>query len=512
MSGTTTISQSGNLAGLVTLQTSGSYVIEGNGVTVTTGPLLAIPAFDAFTVENGANLELGTGVVPGLFDTFTIASGGTLDVGSNLNLASDISFAPNSSGGDLVLAPGVSPLLLSTVNGFGGGDSIDVQGAGAPLSPTSFTEFFTGLDTEFIVTLANGLPEVFALPGNLTSQPLKLAPDNAGGFTFTDTACFAAGTAILTTEGEVLVEHLAPGDITVLADGATAEIKFIGRRHIDLRRHPRPETVRPIRIQPGALGGGLPARQLVLSPDHALFIDNVLVQAKDLIDNATIFQDNAVTEIEYFHVELPTHAILLAEGTPAESYLDTGNRGIFENGGEPILLHPDLMQTRREAESIAPLCKAGPTLTALRAQLQSRTKKFGLAPLETLALSARAAGPHFGSHAITPVLNASREAIFAIPRGATELLITTPVFTPADFDPASTDRRKLGLAISAIIINGESLTPESLATSGLHKRASNDHHAWTTGALRLKLPAGTQRLTLQIAARPQNWHFNPKAA
>ena len=250
MSGTTTISQSGNLAGLVTLQTSGSYVIEGNGVTVTTGPLLAIPAFDAFTVENGANLELGTGVVPGLFDTFTIASGGTLDVGSNLNLASDISFAPNSSGGDLVLAPGVSPLLLSTVNGFGGGDSIDVQGAGAPLSPTSFTEFFTGLDTEFIVTLANGLPEVFALPGNLTSQPLKLAPDNAGGFTFTDTACFAAGTAILTTEGEVLVEHLAPGDITVLADGATAEIKFIGRRHIDLRRHPAPKPSAPSASSP----------------------------------------------------------------------------------------------------------------------------------------------------------------------------------------------------------------------------------------------------------------------
>jgi hypothetical protein len=62
--------------------------------------------------------------------------------------------------------------------------------------------------------------------------------------------------------------------------------------------------------------------------------------------------------VEYFHVELDQHAILLAERLPAESYLDTGNRGFFANGNAPLALHPDLTNESdyptREAGSCAP--------------------------------------------------------------------------------------------------------------------------------------------------------------
>jgi hypothetical protein len=308
-----------------------------------------------------------------------------------------------------------------------------------------------------------------------------------------ETTGFAAGTAILTTDGEVLIEHLAPGDIAVIAGGATAIITFIGRRKLHLHGHENPETIRPIRIQPGALGHLLPARQLVLAPDQALRIDNILVQAKHVIDNATVVQDAAISEIEFFTVEFAAPAILLANGAPAESdHRDTCQRPAPRRGA---------------ADSIAMHCHAGPTLAALRARLRARAKTFGLAAAETLALSARAAG-----RALTPIRNTRSEAVFAIPRGAAELLITTPIFTPADFDPASTDRRQRGLALSAITLDGQKYAPETLAISGLHPRAPGDSHAWTTGALRLKLPPGPHHLTLHITARPKNWTFAPQKA
>jgi hypothetical protein len=103
----------------------------------------------------------------------------------------------------------------------------------------------------------------------------------------------------------------------------------------------------------GAFGPDLPRRDLFLSPDHAVYLRGVLVPIRLLINGRTIAQV-PVDKVTWYHVELSRHDVLLAEGLPAESYLDTGNRGMFENGGQPLMLHPDMAevndQARREAE------------------------------------------------------------------------------------------------------------------------------------------------------------------
>ena len=81
----------------------------------------------------------------------------------------------------------------------------------------------------------------------------------------------------------------------------------------------------------------MPNRELRVSPDHAIAIDNRLIPARLLMNGATIMRDEHVTAVTYFHIETDQHSILLAENAPAESYLDTGNRGIFENGGAPLI-------------------------------------------------------------------------------------------------------------------------------------------------------------------------------
>ncbi len=91
-------------------------------------------------------------------------------------------------------------------------------------------------------------------------------------------ACFAEGTRIATSRGATRVEELRVGDAvrTIVRDGCQPAI-WIGRRRIDCRRHPDPSKVRPVRIAAGAFGPGVPSSELLLSPDHAIFADGVLI-------------------------------------------------------------------------------------------------------------------------------------------------------------------------------------------------------------------------------------------
>ncbi len=116
----------------------------------------------------------------------------------------------------------------------------------------------------------------------------------------------------------------------------------------------------------------VPARRLVVSPDHAFYLDRVLVQAKDLLNGVTIREDMNAKAVQYYHVELAAHDIIFAESAAVESYLDTGHRGVFDNAAAPLLLHPDLMQIRRERQGCAPLCRAGEILAAIRTRLAQR--------------------------------------------------------------------------------------------------------------------------------------------
>ncbi len=145
-------------------------------------------------------------------------------------------------------------------------------------------------------------------------------------------ACYRAGTRILTPRGEVAVEHLAVGDVVLTEAGPARPVRWVGHRRVDCRRHPRPELVWPVRVRAGAFGDGLPRRDLLLSPDHALLLDGALIPVKYLINGAAIAQERVAT-VHYFHVELDRHDIVLAEGLPAESYLDTGYRSAFANDG-----------------------------------------------------------------------------------------------------------------------------------------------------------------------------------
>ncbi|MSP02808.1 MAG: Hint domain-containing protein, partial [Acetobacteraceae bacterium] len=207
----------------------------------------------------------------------------------------------------------------------------------------------------------------------------------------TQLACFAAGTMIATTRGPVKVEDLRAGDMVALHGGGTAPAVWIGSRAVDCARHPRPETVWPIRVRAGAFGQkvgepAMPERDLLLSPDHAVFVEDVLIPIKFLVNESSITQIR-VPEVHYFHVELPEHDILIAEGLPAESYLDTGDRTNFANGDGVVRLFPDFavspaMAGIWEARGYAPLRAVGPEVDSVRRRLNHRAAGNGIHHIE----------------------------------------------------------------------------------------------------------------------------------
>ena len=176
-----------------------------------------------------------------------------------------------------------------------------------------------------------------------------------------DPPCYVAGTRIATTRGEVPVEALRAGDTAALATGGTAPIVWVGHRRL--------RKADPVRVLAGAFGTGLPARDLVLSPEHALFLDAHLVPVRALVDGVSVIRE-AWESVTYHHVELERHGVLLAEGLPAESYLDTGNRASFANGALASLA-ADFGHGGGCARTCAPLALFGPVVEAQRARLRA---------------------------------------------------------------------------------------------------------------------------------------------
>jgi hypothetical protein len=170
----------------------------------------------------------------------------------------------------------------------------------------------------------------------------------------------------------VKVEDLKEGNLVhTVIGGHPAPIVWIGRRAVNCAQHPKPHTVWPVRVKAHAFGPGLPERDLVLSPDHAVYVNDVLIPVKQLENGSSIAQV-PVDRVTYYHVELPRHDVILAEGMPAESYLDVGDRSNFENGGGPVALFPNFTALKWEAEGCAELVITGPELDAARAMVNQR--------------------------------------------------------------------------------------------------------------------------------------------
>jgi Hint domain-containing protein len=145
--------------------------------------------------------------------------------------------------------------------------------------------------------------------------------------------CMLRGTRVLTSRVAQRVENLSIDDRVMTLRGERP-IKWIGRQYFSQGRSARwPDSVHPIRVSRSALADNVPHTDLYLSPMHALLIDDVLIEVKDLVNGTSIARavPEDMTDIEYFHIELETHEVIFAEGAPVETLLVAHGRESFSN-------------------------------------------------------------------------------------------------------------------------------------------------------------------------------------
>ncbi len=113
-----------------------------------------------------------------------------------------------------------------------------------------------------------------------------------------------------------------------------------------------------------------------------MFAEGALIPIKFLINGTTVVQIDATT-ITYYHLELARHDVVLAEGLPVETYLETGGRSAFENGGGAIQVHPDFAADEARVGMIwhnsgyAPLLGANGQFDWVRARLAAQSVMLG---------------------------------------------------------------------------------------------------------------------------------------
>jgi VCBS repeat-containing protein len=159
--------------------------------------------------------------------------------------------------------------------------------------------------------------------------------------TFDAAPCYCPGTLIRTERGETAVEQLKIGDRVMTRSGAARPIKWIGRRSYGGRFVASRKDILPVCIKAGALDDSVPRRDLWISPHHAMYLDGVLIEAKDLINGVSIVQAERVDKVEYFHLELDTHDVIIADGALSESFIDDDSRCMFHNAHEYRALYPN---------------------------------------------------------------------------------------------------------------------------------------------------------------------------
>ncbi len=369
------------------------------------------------------------------------------------------------------------------------------------------------------VVLSNGdTLALTGITGGTAGWMAHTTSDGSGGTEvfLASMACYARGTMIGTPDGEQAVETLRTGmRVITLIDGAMVPrtVRWVGHRRIDLTRHPRADTMAPIRVERDAFADNVPHRDLLLSPDHAVFIKGMLICVRQLVNGSTIRRETGWNAVDYYHVELDRHAIVLAEGLTVESYLNTGNSAFFENSGMPLMLHPnlpnDVKYPTRETGSCVPFVTDETNVRPVWQDLADRAATLGQ-PVPSRATTTDAS-PRLqcpDGRIIEPIHRDNDHVIFALPRDVSEVRLVSRAQTPGEARPWLSDPRRLGLRVKRIVLRDADETrevamdhPDFARGWWEIERDGPSMSRWTDGAAVLPLPPmrGPNLLEIHLA-------------
>ena len=437
--------------------TGANTVVAGGTLTVTNATLTATG-----TLENDGGIVLAAGTLTAASliggGLIKIGAGSTLDVQGAIGSGQTIAFYGTSD----LLQLGAPGTVAGNVTNFGLGETIDLAGA----DPASVS-FSLGRLNFTVSGTAQSIALAFA-PGVSSVQAVT---DNAGGADVT-ALCFCAGSLIATPDGEVPVERLAVGDLVCTLTGETRPIVWIGIGKV-LATRGRRSTATPVIVHKGALADNVLHHDLRVTKGHSFLLDGVLIPVEFLVNHRSIEWDDRAQEVSLYHVELDAHDVMIANGAPAESYRDDGNRWLFKNANSGWDFPPQ--------EPCAPLLTGGPVVDAVWRRLLERAGKRPNMPLtDDPDLRLFVDGVE-----LQPDSQARQTYVFKLPTLPAEIRVLSRAAVPSELGLAR-DARSLGVALQRIVVhNGTRFQAVEAAdvrlTDGFHAFEAGDGIRWTDG-------------------------------
>ncbi len=348
-----------------TVDTGASWTLTG-GITLAAGTTLTdagtLTVTDTTINDGSIRIDPSTATFGTLIGTGTVAisGGSTLDVLGSVAAGETIDFG---AGSNLL---GINPTeFAAQIDGFVAGDTIELTGVTDGISAA-----IVNGNTLQIERTAHPAVELKLDPTvNYTGNNYAVGSDGA----VTEAApCFLRGTLVRTERGEVAVQDLAIGERVLTLSGQIRPIMWIGTGHVVVCRGHR-SAATPVIVRKSAFTDQVPDRDLRVTKGHSFYFDGVLVPIEYLVNHRSILWDDRAQEVELYHLELESHDVLLANGAPAESYRDDGNRWLFQNGTGALPQH--------NQEPCAPVLTGGPVVDALWRRLLKRAGPPGSLPL-----------------------------------------------------------------------------------------------------------------------------------
>ncbi|MDI2091328.1 Hint domain-containing protein [Commensalibacter oyaizuii] len=270
-------------------------------------------------------------------------------------------------------------------------------------------------------------------------------------------SCFLAGTLIETVSGGRPVEQLTVGDeVIVYKDRVKTHRKVVwtGYNHVKVNSNVFSDiTNYPIRILKNAIADNVPFKDLLVTSEHCLFIEDKFIPVRMLVNNSTIFYDKTITEYTYYHFETDDHSIVVADGALTESYLDTGNRSNFISDTNVISIVNK--NKRWGQDSAAPLVTAREIVEPLYRKFTKRSEEIGYkADLYSKIITTNDYGLYLLTNdgkAIYPSHQQKDRFVFKIPSKVTKVRLISNTSQPSTVvGPFVDDRRHLGVLIGDI--------------------------------------------------------------
>ncbi|WP_181441994.1 Hint domain-containing protein [Swingsia samuiensis] len=493
-----------------------NLLASGGTVNITSGGTVWGALLYSGTTVNVSGSIFGASLYSGA--TINLASGGSATISGGSDLGGVINLPSDDNQGLTILGLSSGGTLKTVISGFSGNKTF-------PESGTSDGIEIDGVKKSDVKSITYpSADEVSINLNNGSTITLNVAGVRDLGFTLSEKSgyllyevCFLKGSMIETPNGAKAVETISVGDMvsTYSVDGKKSEqpVTWVGHKtaHVNTTLADA-DAGYPVRIMKNAFADNVPSEDLLITPEHSVFINGHFTPARMLVNGSSIIYDRSITHYEYFHVETEKHSIISANNTLTESYLDTGNRRTFVSETGKVL--PLFPQARTWAEdAAAPLVVSRDAIEPLFHEIAQRAETLGYAQTTSAPELTQDADLHLvteNGSTLRQLRAENGKVVFEIPANTSSVRIVSRASRPSDtIGPFVDDRRFLGVLVGEISIFSGNKT--QVITSHISDAdlagwdiVEQGPHRWTNGYAKLNLDQASQKesrlLSIQILA------------